>query len=277
MKATVCLIVKNEEDCIVEWLLHYHHIGFDQVIVYDNGSSDRTAALVNDCAAKIDCRCINWTPKSSLDPQVDAYNDCVQRFGSSTDWLAFYDIDEFLISADGLLNFKDLLERFYYASSIGLNWVMFGSNFKEDKGEELVMEAFTARAPMLFPANRNIKSIIKPAMVKGLCNNPHWVPVYGDSINILGNPIRWSYHLDGSAFEGVVAQEDIVQGGWRVHHYYTRGAAKWRARLARGQCGGLIVTEDHRTPLDRSDEKDTSSLLYAAAVRRLAAEYGLPL
>ena len=41
-KAAVCLIVKDEDDYILEWLIHYKNKGLDAAIVYDNGSQDRT-------------------------------------------------------------------------------------------------------------------------------------------------------------------------------------------------------------------------------------------
>ena len=50
-KAAVCLIVKDEDDYILEWLIHYENIGFDAAIVYDNGSQDRTAEGVQSYSA----------------------------------------------------------------------------------------------------------------------------------------------------------------------------------------------------------------------------------
>ena len=274
MKIAICLIVKNEEDCIVEWILHYANIGFDHAIIYDNGSIDKTATLVSTCAAHIDCRVVEWVPQT-WDPQLDAYNDCLKRFGKDFDWIAFFDIDELLVSPEGDFNFKDKLAELAGASAIGVNWLMFGSNGKEDKGEDLMMEAFTARGPLSWSGNRNTKAVVRPAMVNGLCNNPHWIPVEGPRVNLDGQPLVWARHDDGNSFDGVVEPEAVVQGRWRLHHYYTRGERKWAARLARGQFGGLVVTEDHRAPLDRSDERDTSALPYAAAVRRRAEEIGV--
>ena len=46
MTSTVCLIAKNEERALAEWLAYQCVIGFDRIVVYDNGSTDATASIV---------------------------------------------------------------------------------------------------------------------------------------------------------------------------------------------------------------------------------------
>jgi hypothetical protein len=45
MRAAVCLFVRDEERDIAEWLAFQFAVGFDAVILYDNGSVDRTAEI----------------------------------------------------------------------------------------------------------------------------------------------------------------------------------------------------------------------------------------
>ncbi len=266
-KAAVCLIVKDEDDYILEWLIHYENIGFDAAIVYDNGSQDRTAEVVQSYSAEFDVRYIHWVP-GTHDPQIDAYNDCIDRYGKEFDWIGFFDIDEMLIPVGDETCIKMLLRRLSHASAIGLHWLMFGSNGLEDKGPMLMMEAFTKRADLGFSANRNTKAIVRPACISAPCNNPHWFPVTGKRLNLENQPLEWC-----SSQEGVTEPDAVVHGEWRLHHYYTRGKTKWRARLARGQFGGLVVLDEHFTPLDRNDHEDRSALPSARKVREVLDAY----
>ena len=39
MKIGVCLIIKNENEYLEEWLTHYRSLGVDKFFIYDNNST----------------------------------------------------------------------------------------------------------------------------------------------------------------------------------------------------------------------------------------------
>ena len=64
-----------------------------------------------------------------MSPQIKAYNDCYINNKNSFDWIAFYDIDEYLY----LKNYKNInqflsLSKFKKCSSILINWRYYGDN-----------------------------------------------------------------------------------------------------------------------------------------------------
>src|SRR5215213_875066 len=96
LNSAVCLIAKNEERTIAQWIAFQRVIGFDEVVVYDNGSTDATPDIVfriSEQDAAVSYRA--WPDAPDRVPQCDAYRDAVGK--SRADWIAFFDTDEFLV------------------------------------------------------------------------------------------------------------------------------------------------------------------------------------
>ncbi len=123
---TVCLIAKNEAPYLVEWIAHYLTLGFDKLVIYDNGSNDSTARIIRACAdleSGIELR--PWPDRPGHATQNTAYADALAR--ADTDWIAFFDADELLVLSqhDSIQEFLDRYPADAWA--IGINWVSFGS------------------------------------------------------------------------------------------------------------------------------------------------------
>lgn len=96
MKVALCAIAKLENHYIREWVEYYKRIGFDAIYLYDNNEPDGEHF---DEVIENYMRCgfvhvIDFRGRKVC--QLDAYNDCYKRFGRKYDWMAFFDIDEFL-------------------------------------------------------------------------------------------------------------------------------------------------------------------------------------
>jgi hypothetical protein len=95
-RVAVCLIAKNEARYLVEWMAYYVALGFDEVLIYDNGSSDATAEIVGRAIANDSrIRYVPWPDVPGVAPQIPAYNDALRK--TRADWIAFVDIDEFIV------------------------------------------------------------------------------------------------------------------------------------------------------------------------------------
>ena len=108
-----------------EFIIYYKHIGFDHFYLYDNeGSSggDGTPThnkynfpitttstlqnqldLQNILSKYNDCiTYIKWQPKHNdiiIYGQTESINDCLAKYGSDNEWIAFFDLDEFIYSS----------------------------------------------------------------------------------------------------------------------------------------------------------------------------------
>jgi len=100
-------VIRNEED-IIEESLKYAKQWFDKIIVFDNGSTDRTWEIVNDLS---DDQIIPYTKKDV--PYSDALrNEIFNKFKyelNDNDWWAIQDADEFYISEP-----RRLIEKYKY-------------------------------------------------------------------------------------------------------------------------------------------------------------------
>lgn len=72
-KSAVCMIVKNEEYRIKEWICYHKALGFDSIIIFDNNSTDRTRNEIEKISRFMDVRYHAWENKEYF-YQIDAYN-----------------------------------------------------------------------------------------------------------------------------------------------------------------------------------------------------------
>lgn len=90
MDISVCMIVKNE-DAIIDDTLKKLSCHFDEIIVVDTGSTDKTLEIVKKYTDKV--YCYKWTNDFS-----EARNYSISK--AKNDWILIVDADEFLIDYD---------------------------------------------------------------------------------------------------------------------------------------------------------------------------------
>ncbi|HSM34488.1 MAG TPA: glycosyltransferase family 92 protein, partial [Anaerolineae bacterium] len=134
----VC-IVKDEAEYLEEWLGYHIAVGVDHFLIYDNGSSDGSAALLE--------RYINHGLVTRIDwplggGQLAAYNHALRMFGATARWLAYYDVDEFLVPLldDDVPTF---LARFEDAAVVRVPRVEFGFSGHRAPPPGLAIDAYT--------------------------------------------------------------------------------------------------------------------------------------
>ncbi|MDO5484514.1 MAG: glycosyltransferase family 2 protein, partial [Desulfovibrionaceae bacterium] len=91
--AGICAIARDETPHLREWALHHLAVGFEHIIIYDNGSREPvrdTLACLGRLVTVLDF------PEQRA-PQLSAYYHCLRTYRSLSRWLAFIDIDEFIL------------------------------------------------------------------------------------------------------------------------------------------------------------------------------------
>jgi glycosyltransferase involved in cell wall biosynthesis len=252
-------IVRNEEAHIAEWLAWQFCAGFDTVFLLDNASTDATAAIARAMAPRLDVRVFDY-PYRGADYQLRGYEQIARAAVADFEWLAFFDTDEFLRLDEGL-NLKALLAQRPEAA-VAVPWAMFGSNGHVEKPGGLVIESFTRRAEADFPPNRHVKSIVRPALMEA-ATNPHVFAMRGGYVDLSGRPVAWGH------VAGLLAHDPDYAGG-ALNHYFTRSAAHWREKLARGYPDTSRAPEDFAA-YDRNEVEDTRLAARAPALRALMA------
>lgn len=265
MRACVCVMVKNEQHIIAEWLSYHFALGFDAAVVLDNGSTDDTLPIVRQAARAFDIRTADvadggpWT-------QPNAYVAACRAFDREFDWMAFLDADEFLAPTRDA-GVKDLLARLDAHHAVALNWKMFGSAGHDAQPPGLVVEAFRRCAPPGFGPNRHVKSLVRPANVAGPLN-PHVFKVQRPYVDALGRPVGWA-ELPG------VTSAFISDADWFVHHYFVQSRAQWAAKVARGYPDGTVRKEADFPLYDRNEVLNEDALRFAAKTRASLARFAV--
>lgn len=119
-----CVISKNEEDNIIEWIEHYKKLGFNKIIFFDNNENLSQYNLLLQYIKDGYVIYNDFTNKRGDTVQREAYSNCVKKYFKMFDWVFFVDMDEFLL----LKNTKTIQQfilsnpKFKTFDGICINW-----------------------------------------------------------------------------------------------------------------------------------------------------------
>lgn len=196
---------------------------------------------------------------------MDAYNDAVRQYKDTCRYLAFIDLDEYLVPTEPFRPvWKIINETIEHhgkgASGVGINWAVFGSSGYEKTPEGLTVLNFTKRGHNRQAANAHIKTIVNPREVKYYIS-PHY-PLYrlgAYSINELGNERLYVWFSDIREYKNI-----------RINHYYTKSMEQYQTEKARRGYGDRIGTykmeQFHK--YDLNDIEDRGMEAYAEALKK---------
>jgi len=158
--ASLCTIFKNEAPYLKEWVDYHLIVGFDHFYVYNNFSDDNYKEVLAPYIEKNLLTLIEWPIKAG---QTQAYNDCVEKFSTESDWIAFQDADEFAVPVK-YNNIKDWLKKFEKFPCVLGFFRNFSSNGILHEGYEYVIDTFTSctkfKSPSMF-LNTHFSKMIK--------------------------------------------------------------------------------------------------------------------
>ena len=253
----IAAIVKNEEPYIEEWVRYHHLIGVDRFYIFDNGSTDRTLAILRCLADEYSLELIDFPGAKQ---QIPAYNYAIRYFKEECKYLAFIDADEFIVfRGDDLFGFVDnIIQSGKRIGGLAVNWRMFGSSGHETKPDGLVIENYLYHANPGGPGNDCVKNIVNPRAVYRY-NHPHYPTYY---------PFLHSVDENGrivKEWRNEIGETGKIQ----INHYFTKSKEEWiqRRSLGKADTGGMRTLEEFYQH-DNNDIYDDSMLRYAEAIKR---------
>lgn len=147
MKTAVCAIAKLENHYIREWLEHYKNLGFTNAVVFDNNDPDGESIqdVTEDYISSGFLKIIDIRGEQKA--QGKAYLTGYKLLSPDFDWIAFFDIDEFLMlgpkykCVDEFLNEK----MFSTADLIRVSWKMMSDSghIRVENGDYSLVNRFT--------------------------------------------------------------------------------------------------------------------------------------
>lgn len=171
-------ISKNEAPYIKEWIEFHKLVGFTKFYFYDNESEDNTVDILK---PYIDSGLVEYTLIKGKGRQLDAYNDAIAKHKDECRWMAFLDMDEYLMPTKPFEKIYNVVSELVSkarkgAAGVGVNWCIYGSSHLERKPKGLISENFIYRGTEKDWGNFHIKTICNPRLVKSYIS-PHY-PIY---------------------------------------------------------------------------------------------------
>lgn len=221
---TACLIIKDEGRYLPEWLAHYFTLGFNRVLIYDNDSRLDTVAAERACAM-IDPRItvIPWPDVPDVSPQVSAYQNALAK--CETEWIAFFDTDEFLVLKKHSSIQRYLREAPAHAGAIAINWLLFGSSGENHYRPDPVTTRFQ-RCSRRTTINAHVKCIARKSGCVSV-GHPHSPDLKAGFFYVDGELKR--FKLDRRAFNPNYSFETA-----QLNHYVVRSREEYDWKRARG-------------------------------------------
>jgi tetratricopeptide (TPR) repeat protein len=236
---SLCLICKDENDYLPEWLDYHILMGVDRFYIYDNESQVSLRESLKDYIER------GWVVVTDIPGhkvQLYAYDHCLHTFGANTFWLGFIDTDEFLVPKT-TLGLKDLLKGYEAYAGLAVSSLFFGSNGHVTRPAIGQIAAYTLRTHETFVENELVKSIVQPGLAL-MPNSPHDFTFKGNAWCVNESLQR----VDGQRFPN---KTELIQ----LNHYFCRSQAEIAKKLSRG--GGVRLLAWPRERFDAMNSQAT--------------------
>ena len=238
----VCAIAKNEGPYFVEWIEWHRRQGVEKFYIYDNESTDGTKELLEPFVRSGLVEYRYWPGRQR---QLPAYDDCLERHRLSARWIAFIDLDEFIVPVkDGSI--PEFLRRFEGVPVVEINWLIYGSGGGRTKTSGTVMQRFKRHSVPSHYLNRHVKSIVDPRRVYGMIGCHEAARISGHAADSHGERIRKN-------FRDREPQQDVI----RINHYAVKSYEEFLGKQARGRARrDGIRTLEYFNQYDLNDIED---------------------
>lgn len=241
-KVLLCCIGRLENQYIREYVEYNKNLGFTNICLYDNNmdGEDNFHDVIGDY---IDSGYVILKDKRNITVpcQLQSYNECYEEYGDKYDWIAFFDIDEFMFMYKEKNVCSFLANEIYDGfNMIHLNWVLFGDDDNVyNNGLPLLQRIrkpldINACYNLDFPESFHIKSIVRGGLKHMVFNStPHTPSIEGRCCNSYG--IECDKNSPFSPY-------DFRNGG--IMHYTTKTAEEYANKVNRGFCDGNPVKKE---------------------------------
>lgn len=238
IRLSVCAIMKNEGPYLREWIEFHLAVGVERFFLYANDCSDDTVSIARSYEKRGLVELVEVTGEKM---QHWAYEDCLERHHADVNWIAFIDLDEFLVPMPGckIVNYLEGLPK--SCSQVLVPWLFFGSNGHEKYLPRPVIERFTRRGTGCNREGWQVKSIVRIRQVYETAIHTHFVC-------------------------GRTVTTDIST--LRLHHYFCKSWEEYSKRAKRGEaCGGAKYAVEKYTrnffdARDLNEVEDVSALYF---------------
>lgn len=229
IKAALITIGRKENRYAREFVEHYLKIGFSHIYILDNNrdGEEHFEDVLQDYIDKGVVTIEDYRDRVLV--ILQAYTEAYNRHRDKYDWLAIFDMDEFLDIHSGTLN-SWLSKR--KSDCVLVNWECYGDNGHARYENKPVVERFPKPLPTDLHVqyethceNDHVKSIIRGGLSDvAFVSTPH-VPAGCRSYELANGSI-----CDGAPLHPFDGSAAVLK------HYITKTAEEWVDKFRRGGC-----------------------------------------
>lgn len=240
---SVCVIAKDEGPYFKEWLDWHIEKGVDKFYVYDNESTDETRQVLD---PYIQRGIVEYKYFPGHRMQIAAYDDCIGKHRFDTRWLAFIDMDEFIVPQKDK-DIKTYLKRMEDFPVVEINWLTYGSGGAIKRTPGTMMERFKRHSLPGHKLNRHVKSIIDPRRVYCMIGCHEAARINGKAVDSSGDRVKVSWK-----------DREPIHEEIRINHYAVRSYEEFIEKQNRGRASGRQkeVKEEYFRRFDLNDIED---------------------
>ena len=186
MKVALCVCGRLGNRYVSEYVKHYKNLGFDHIYIADN-NRDGEENFKDVLQSDIDENFVTLYDYSHLTAFTDliytCFTDMYNKLSNEYDWVAFFDMDEFLTLVKDT-NIKDYLSRecFKNANQILINWKTYTDNDLIYDDGRPCLERFTTPMDINkyvqyedIKENLHIKCIVRTKIANVKCESVHYL------------------------------------------------------------------------------------------------------
>jgi hypothetical protein len=219
----ICAIAKDEGPYLKEWIEWHLKNGVEKFYIYDNGSKDDTTTVLKPYIEK---GIVEYTYYPGYRRQIASYDDCLRRHRHDSRWIAFIDIDEFIVPVrdNSIIEFVRRLEEY---PAVEINWLVYGSGGIKTKKPGDVMARFKYHSRPDNILNRHVKSIVNPRKVFTMTGCHEAARMTGRTVDSHGDIVTVN-------FKHREPQHDVI----RINHYAVKSLEEFREKCSKGRASG---------------------------------------
>ena len=167
-KFAICAIAKDEDEFLVEWMEYHIKLGASRVYLFDNNSTRPQNLYIMDYIRSDFVEYFTVGDNKLPNSQLYVYERCLHEFGYRHDYMAFIDIDEFIVVKNKSMSIPDILDEYDDCGGLTLNWMLHGPSGHIQRPKGKIQDAYHKcfKHPL-------IKSIVNTQRVVGIQSNPH--------------------------------------------------------------------------------------------------------
>ena len=214
MKTAICVIIKDENDYLDEWLDYHLNLGIDEIYLYEDYGSLSHSTITGKYGDRVHLNSIDILFNSD-DPsknvintgeqtQIQLFNYFSKFYRNKFDWILFIDLDEFLILKQPL---HQLLEEYDDKPGVLLKWRWYGASGHINKPIGKVMDNYTKQITTTFDWGWHFKSFLNCKKFE-----------------------KWEkaiHKIQGAVFP----LDDIGCHKAYLNHYFTKSWEEWKFKL----------------------------------------------